>query len=69
MTRKERYIKEGMERAAALLEATGPYDHSPLATMIRTVANGGTPCEDCGYPLPKHDPTCVSRHCYRRLKD
>lgn len=69
MTDKERYIKEGMERAAMLLdEASGPYDRSPLATMIRTVAAGGHPCEDCGYALPKHDEACVSRN-FHRLKD
>lgn len=50
--------RDGMLRAAELVEDQFPC----VATMIRTVADGGTPCEDCGYAVPAHDPTCVSRN-------
>jgi predicted amidophosphoribosyltransferase len=47
----------GMSRAANIIEDQHPCG----ATCIRTVRDGGNPCEDCGYPLPSHDPTCVAR--------
>lgn len=58
----------GMERAAEYLES-GFYDRSPLAKAIRTLKDGGEPCEDCGYPLPEHDPSCVSRHHQEKARD
>lgn len=51
----------GMEDAAVYVES-GFYDLSPLAKALRTLKDGGTPCEDCGYPLPEHDPSCVSKN-------
>lgn len=51
---------EGMEEAASYVE-TRFYDRSATATAIRTLEKGGVPCEDCGYPLPEHDSSCVSK--------
>lgn len=53
--------RDGMEEAAAYLE-TRFIDRGPLAKAIRTLKEHNTPCEDCGYTLPTHDPSCVSRH-------
>lgn len=51
-------VKDGMSRAADFVDECG---HGPIATAIRSMRDGHDPCEDCGYPLPSHDPTCVSR--------
>lgn len=51
----------GMEYAAAYMD-TRFFDCSAYAKAIRTLADGEEPCEDCGYPLPTHDPSCVSRN-------
>ncbi len=51
----------GLERAAVYLEE-GFYDRSPLAKAIRTLKDGGEPCEHCGYPLPQHESSCVRWH-------
>ncbi len=51
----------GMERAAEYIES-GFYDRSPLAKAIRTLKDGGEPCEHCGYPLPQHESSCVRWH-------
>lgn len=48
----------GMERAAEFVEECG---HHPIARAIRTLKDGGKPCDDCGGNLPEHDPTCVAR--------
>lgn len=53
--------RDGMEEAATYLE-TRFIDRDPLAKAIRTLKDNGDPCEDCGFPLPVHDASCVSRN-------
>lgn len=57
-------FEAGLERAAEYLDDMGFH---PTATAIRTMKDGGSPCEDCGYSLPTHDPSCVSKDLPRGL--